>query len=108
MRSEALKGHLDLLVLATLHGRPLHGYALIEAIRAGSGGVFDLPEGTVYPALYRLERAGLLRSKSFPGAGRRQRRVYEVTPRGREVLSERVDEWRQLSRGVASVLAAAS
>lgn len=108
MRSEALKGHLDLMVLATLRGRPLHGYALIEAIRAGSSGVFDLPEGTVYPALYRLERAGFLRSDWSPGVGRRRRRVYELTPRGDEVLSERTEEWRQLSRGVASVIAAAS
>lgn len=96
------------MVLATLRGRPLHGYALIESIRAGSGGVFDLPEGTVYPALYRLERAGLLRSKSSPGVGRRRRRVYELTPRGMEVLSERVEEWRRLSGGIASVIAAAS
>lgn len=108
MRSEALKGHLDLMVLATLRGRPLHGYALIEAIRAASGGVFDLPEGTVYPVLYRLERAGLLRSGWSPGAGRRRRRVYELTPRGDAMLSERREEWRQLSRGIASVIAAAS
>ena len=108
MRSEALKGHLDLMVLATLRGRPLHGYALIEAIRAQSGGVFDLPEGSVYPALYRLERAGVLRSAWSPGTGRRRRRVYELTPRGSEVLSERAEEWRQLSRGVASVIAATS
>lgn len=107
MRSEALKGHLDLMVLATLRGRPLHGYALIEAIRVRSGGVFDLAEGTVYPALYRLEGAGLLRSKWSPGVGRRRRRVYELTRRGGEVLSERAEEWRQLSRGLTRVIAAA-
>jgi DNA-binding PadR family transcriptional regulator len=96
------------MVLATLRGQPLHGYALIEAIRARSGGVFNLPEGTIYPALYRLERAGVLRSSWSPGAGRRRRRVYELTPRGRKVLSERTEEWRELSGGVASVIAAAS
>lgn len=96
------------MVLATLRNRPLHGYALIGAIRTRSGGVFDLPEGTVYPALYRLERAGLLRSKWSPGVGRRPRRVYELTPRGSEMLSERAEEWRELSRGLTRVIAAAS
>jgi len=108
VRSEALKGHLDLMVLATLRVRQLHGYGLIEAIRARSEGVFDLPEGTIYPALYRLERAGLLRSMWSPGTGRRRRRVYELTERGGEALSERTEEWAELSRGLASVIAAAS
>lgn len=103
-----MKGHLDLMVLATLRDGSLHGYALIEAIRSRSGGVFDLPEGTVYPALYRLEGSGVLRSKWAPGAGRRRRRVYELTPRGRTLLSERTEEWQQLSRGLASVIAAPS
>ena len=58
MSSEQLKGHLDPLVMAVLEGGPAHGYAIIEALRARSGGVFDLPEGTIYPALHRLERGG--------------------------------------------------
>ena len=58
MRSEALKGHLDLLVLSVLHNAPAHGYAVIQRLAAQSDGAFDLPEGTVYPALYRLERTG--------------------------------------------------
>lgn len=103
-----MKGHLDLLVLAILRDRALYGYALIDALRLRSGGVFDLPEGTVYPALYRLERAGVLRSSWSPGAGRRRRRVYALTARGREVLAERAEEWRELSLGTASVLEAAS
>jgi len=63
MRAEALKGHLDGLLLAALEPGPLHGYAVIEQLRAGSGGRIDLPTGTVYPALHRLERAGLVRSR---------------------------------------------
>lgn len=86
----------------------MHGYALIEALRARSGGVFDLPEGTVYPALYRLERVGVLRSAWSPGVGRRRRRVYKLTPRGSEVLAERAKEWQELSVGIAAVLGAAS
>jgi len=55
-----LKGHLDLIVLAALAEGPAHGYAVIETIRSRSGDAFDLPEGTIYPALHRLEQAGLL------------------------------------------------
>lgn len=62
MSGEALKGHLDMLLLAAVQARPLHGYALIEELRRRSHGAFDLPEGTVYPALHRLEQAGLLES----------------------------------------------
>ena len=61
MRAETLKGHLDGMLLASLEAGPRHGYAIMEALRAGSGGQFDLPTGTVYPALRRLERAGLVR-----------------------------------------------
>ncbi len=60
MRAEALKGHLDGMLLACLEAGPSHGYAIMEALRAGSGGQFDLPTGTIYPALRRLERAGLV------------------------------------------------
>jgi PadR family transcriptional regulator PadR len=60
MEGEILKGHLDMIVLAALAAGPAHGYAVIEEIRRRSGQAFDLPEGTVYPALHRLEQAGLL------------------------------------------------
>ncbi len=63
MRAETLKGHLDGMLLAALEAGPRHGYAVMEALRAGSGGHFDLPAGTVYPALRRLERAGLIHGK---------------------------------------------
>ena len=81
MRAESLKGHLDALVLATLGDEPLHGYAVIEALRARSEGAFDLAEGTVYPVLHRLEADGLLASEWSTASGRR-RRVYRLTKRG--------------------------
>ena len=59
MNAETLKGHLDLLLLAAVQRRPTHGYAIADTLRARSDGAFDLPEGTLYPALHRLERAGL-------------------------------------------------
>jgi DNA-binding PadR family transcriptional regulator len=70
MRAEALKGHLDGLLLAVVAEEPAHGYAIVERLRDRSGGAFDLPEGTVYPALHRLEQAGLLKSSWAPGTTR--------------------------------------
>ncbi len=103
MSREELKGHLDLIVLACLAERELHGYALIEELRLGSRGAFDLPEGTVYPALHRLERAGLLASRWSSTAGRR-RRMYRLTSKGRSALEERRRAWRAFSAGVDLVL----
>jgi len=82
MRREQLKGHMDLLLLSVLADGPAHGYAVIADLRERSGEELTLPEGTVYPALHRLEAAGLLRSYWAEQAGRR-RRLYELTARGR-------------------------
>ena len=79
MRAESLKGHLDALILAVLADGPLHGYAIIEQLKRRSDGALALPEGTVYPALHRLEAAG------------------------RE-LGTRRSEWREFSRAVEAVL----
>src|SRR5919202_6282946 len=106
MKGEALKGHLEMLLLAALRAGPAHGYAVIEELRARSGGTFDLPEGTIYPALHRLERAGHLRSR-WQDAGGRRRRVYELTVAGEEALRGQRREWERFSSGVAAVLGAA-
>jgi transcriptional regulator len=98
-----LKGHLDLLVLAVVAARPCHGYAVIEELRARSGDAFDLPEGTVYPALHRLERAGLLESDWTQDAGRR-RRTYRLSAKGRTALAEERSTWDEFSTAVGSVL----
>ena len=103
MKAEALKGHLDGLLLAVLEAGPAHGYAVMEAVRVGSGAAFDLPTGTVYPALHRLERAGLVRGIWAEGPGRR-RRVYELTAAGRRALAEQRDGWRRFSDAVTAVL----
>ncbi len=99
-----MKGHLDALVLATLGDEPLHGYAVIEALRARSEGAFDLAEGTVYPVLHRLEADGLLTSNWSTVAGRR-RRIYRLSRRGRAALGRRRAEWQSFARAVESVLA---
>jgi PadR family transcriptional regulator, regulatory protein PadR len=106
MRAETLKGHLDGLLLASLEAGPRHGYAIMEALRAGSGGQFDLPTGTIYPALRRLERAGLIRG-TWSQAGGRQRRVYDLTPAGRRTLAAERGTWREFSAAVTALLAPA-
>ena len=99
-----LKGHLDNVILATLERGPAHGYAVIEEIRRRSGGRFDLPEGTVYPALHRLEIAWLLASDWVtPDAGRRKR-VYTLTPAGTGALRERREGWAEFARAVGAFL----
>jgi len=99
-----LKGHLDMIVLAALAAGPAHGYAVIEEIRRRSGRAFDLPEGTVYPALHRLEQAGLLASRWVTAESGRRRRVYALTRRGERALAERRAIWRQFSDAIRGVL----
>ena len=103
MRAEVLKGHLDGLLLSVLESGPVHGYAVIEVLRARSGGAFDLPTGTVYPALHRLERAGLVRGSWAEGPGRR-RRVYELTTAGTAALTEQRVTWWQFAGAVSTVM----
>ena len=103
MWAEQLKGHLDALLLAVLEAEAMHGYALAEALRARSGGAFDLPSGTIYPALRRLELAGLIESDWSEVAGRR-RRTYHLTDHGRATLAEERATWRSFASAVGSVL----
>jgi PadR family transcriptional regulator PadR len=100
---QTLKGVLDPLILAVLAENPLHGYAVIEELKARSGGELDLPEGTVYPALHRLERRGLLRSAWTRAEGRR-RRIYRLTAGGRRELTAKSQEWRTFAQMVEGVL----
>ena len=103
MPREQFSGHLDMLLLAALRSRPLHGYAIIDQMRQASGYRFDYPEGTIYPALHRLEENGLLRSRWSDVEGRR-RRAYELTARGRRALTKRQQDWEQFSASVQAVL----
>jgi DNA-binding PadR family transcriptional regulator len=92
-----------MLLLATLQPGPAHGYAVIASLREGSDGAFDLPEGTVYPALHKLERQGLVASRWTSAAGRR-RRVYQLTAAGQAALAARRQEWGAFSSSVQAVL----
>lgn len=103
MIGETLKGHLDLLLLAVLQNGPAHGYAIIETLRLRSAEVFNLPEGTIYPALHRLEGQGLLASDWSEDTGRRKR-IYRLTPKGHEALAQRQQEWRKFSQAINATI----
>jgi len=103
--SHPVKGHLDLLLLAAISSGREHGYAIAQHLHQQSNGTFDLPEGTIYPALHRLERDGLIRSKWRDVDGRR-RRAYALTSAGRKDLDRRRTEWESFESGVQAILAA--
>jgi PadR family transcriptional regulator PadR len=103
MKADAVRGHLDGLLLAALEDGPLHGYAIITAVQRRSGGALELKTGTMYPALNRLERLGLLRS-DWRSVGERRRRTYELTGAGRRALAEERSAWREFTAAIGSVL----
>ena len=102
MNRERLKGHLDLL-LSVLAARPAHGYTIIAALRDRSEGAFDFPEGTIYPALHRLQKAGLLGSSWVQSEGRKLR-VYALTGKGAAALAAERTEWRRFAAGMHAVV----
>jgi transcriptional regulator len=103
MEGEMLKGHLDMIVLAALASGPAHGYAVIQEIRHRSGGAFDLPEGTIYPALHRLEQSGSLSSRWAMGDSGRQRRVYSLTRSGRRALADQRALWQRFTDAIGGL-----
>jgi PadR family transcriptional regulator, regulatory protein PadR len=103
VKADAFNGQLDSLILATVDEEAAHGYAILQRLRQRSSGAFELAEGTLYPALHRLERDGLLTS-SWSAGGGRKRRIYDVTPAGGAALRERRREWRRFSIAMQAVL----
>jgi DNA-binding PadR family transcriptional regulator len=103
VNADTIRGHLDGMLLAVLEDAPLHGYGIIEALHRRSGGALDLPTGTVYPALRRLERAGWI-DGSWSTVGGRKRRTYALSRAGRRELAARRSDWIRFSGVVGSVL----
>jgi len=103
MGTDLAKGHLDLLLLSVLRSGPCHGYAVISELRDRTEGAFDLPEGTVYPALHRLQDDGLLASDWEDVAGRR-RRVYRLTDLGRVAEAGEQQRWHRFRAGVDAIV----
>jgi transcriptional regulator len=103
--ADLLRGTLDILILQALAAGDGHGYAIVRAIDKATGGAVTIEDGSLYPALYRLEAKRLVRGEwGTTDAGRRAR-FYSLTPAGRRQLADRAAEWRRFSDGVARMLA---
>ncbi len=104
MPKDVLQGTLDLLVLRALLREPLHGYGIVQHIQRVSGDALRVEEGSLYPALHRIEQAGWIRSEWLVLDSGRRAKVYSLTPSGRERLAAEEENWRRLNRAVARVL----
>jgi PadR family transcriptional regulator, regulatory protein PadR len=103
-RADVLQGTLDMLVLRALQLEPMHGWGITERLEQWSESVLQLGQGTLYPALYRLERQGLIRSEWRVTENNRRARYYSLTPQGRRHLTRERAEWRRMSRAINLVL----
>jgi transcriptional regulator len=103
-RADVLQGTLEMLVLTILSHEPTHGWGLSLRLRELSGDVFDVNQGSLYPALQRLLRRGWLRAEWRPSENNRRARYYEVTREGRRQLAARVADWERSSGAVNRVL----
>ena len=99
------KGVLDMLVLKLLTDSPKYGYQIIQEMRDQSDGAFLLKDGTLYPVLYRLEDDGLVKSRWSEAAGKQiPRKYYEITPDGKDALSDMQEVWEKISAGIGRML----
>jgi len=103
---DLLQGTLDLLVLKTLSGGPMHGYGIAARIRQLSDEVLRIEEGSLYPALYRMEQKGLISSDWDMTDNNRKAKFYKLTRKGRSEMEAESESWQRLSRAVARVLKA--
>ena len=104
LRSELLRGTLDLLILKTLTRAPMHGWGIAQAILQRSGGTFDVNQGSLYPALLRMKRRGWVTSDWRVTDNNRRARYYTLTAAGRRQLGEEEEVWSLASAGVDRLL----
>jgi PadR family transcriptional regulator len=107
-KDDVLQGTIDMLVLKALQLEPMHGWGITERIEQWSENVLQLGQGTLYPALYRLERQGLIRSEWSVTENNRNARYYSLTREGRRRLADELAQWRRKSRAINLVLEASS
>jgi PadR family transcriptional regulator, regulatory protein PadR len=103
-RSDVLQGTLDMLVLKTLQLEPMHGWGITERLEQWSEHILQLGQGTLYPALYRLERQGLIKSAWKLTENNRRARYYALTAAGRRYYDDQLANWRRISRAVNLIL----
>ena len=102
--ADLLQGTLDLLILKTLATGPEHGWAISKRIQQVSGDVLQITQGSLYPALHRLEAQGWLKSRWEPNEAGRDRKVYALTPSGRKQLARELAAWNRVSGAIALVV----
>lgn len=105
-KGDLLQGTLDMLVLKALQLEPMHGWGITERIEQWSEQVFQVGQGSLYPALYRLERQGLIESEWKITDNSRRARYYSLTREGRRQFRDEIAQWQRMSRAVNQVLAA--
>ncbi|MCE2462664.1 MAG: helix-turn-helix transcriptional regulator [Dehalococcoidia bacterium] len=105
-QKELLKGNTETLLLSLLAGEAMYGYQIVKEMEKRSSGYFRFKEGTLYPALHRLEKAGLVEGYWEEVDSVLPRRFYHITSKGEKVLEERLNEWRRFSRAVDSIMPA--
>jgi PadR family transcriptional regulator len=103
-RTELMQGTLDMLVLRSLRSGPLHGYAIANKIQQGSDGFLRVEEGSLYPALHRMERRGWIAAEWGLSESRRKAKYYELTGAGREQLKAKAKTWNLLVAAIAGVM----
>jgi transcriptional regulator len=103
-QTDALRGSLDLLVLKTLSLAPMHGWGISQRVQQLSRGVLEVNQGSLYPALQRLEQAGLVTSDWGTTDNNRRARYYALTAAGRRALGEELESWRRFAAGLEAVL----
>jgi len=103
-KSDVLQGTLDMLVLRSLQLEPMHGWGITERIEQWSEHVLQLGQGTLYPALYRLEQQDFILSEWRITDNNRRARYYSLTAKGRRYLNESLAQWRRMSRAINLVL----
>jgi PadR family transcriptional regulator PadR len=106
-KSDLLQGTLDLLILKTLELQPMHGWGVTLRIQQLSEDVLQVNQGSLYPALYRLEEQGWIRANWKTSENNRQAKYYELTARGRKQLVEEKENWMRLSRAVGRIVGTA-
>lgn len=107
MDSQLLAGTLEMLVLQVVSPEPAYGYRITQEVMERSKGYLELKEGSLYPALHRLEREGLLESHWVEAGPKRRRKYYRATAKGLQVLESKQSEWRRFSTAVNGVLGSA-
>jgi transcriptional regulator len=104
IQTDALRGSLDLLVLKTLSLAPMHGWGIGQRIQQTSKGVLDVNQGSLYPALQRLEKNGLVTSDWGVTDNNRRARYYRITTAGRRALGDELENWKRFAAGLEAVL----